>query len=217
MSRKSATSRVALEQRYERVEELLLSGIAPSRIETSLSKEYGITTRQVRNYITEVYERWQERRQTDAPYRRERVFLMAERFYAKAMADKRYGPAAQILGLLMKASGAFQQDDAHRDRLVAELGPPPTEPTAVLVWAQKAMAFELYNVLTNSALDPERKLRWIAELGGKLGMTHAKVLVESKLALIEAHAGLDTPAGSALPPPPQDPDGSRDRGPPQPA
>lgn len=154
---------------------------------------------------------------------------MAERFYAKTVSEKKYGPAAQILALLMKASGAFAQESPERDRLVAELGPPPTEPTAMLVWAQRAMAYGLYDVLTNPALVPERKLRWIAELGSKLGMTHSKSLVEAKLSLIEAHAGLDQPgapqpptvpqpqpaAPSAAPTSPSEADGPLDSGPPR--
>src|SRR5437870_1082171 len=111
MAKKGGSNELILELRYERTEELLLSGVGPSRIESSLSKEYGVTTRQVRNYIAEVYRRWQERRQADAPLRRERVFLMAERFYARTFTEKKYGPAAQILALLMKASGAFSQQD----------------------------------------------------------------------------------------------------------
>ena len=216
MANKPGSSRIPVEQRVERVEELMLSGVAPSRIEVALSKEYSLSRRQIRNYITEVYRRWRERREADAPLRRERVFLMGERFYTKTMAEKKYGPAAQILGLLMKASGAFEQRNEGQERLVAELGPPPLEPTAILVWTQRALALALHDVITNPALDPERKLRWMSELGGKLGMTHAKVLIESKLALIEAHAGLDGPpqvlptTPAPTPPAAPEPDGTRD-------
>lgn len=190
MAKTPGGSRIVLEQRIEKTEEMLLAGIAPSRIEAALAKEYGVSPRQVRNYIAKVYAQWQSRRQADAPHRREKVVLMAERFYARCMAQKKYGPAGQILALLLKASGAFTQDSPDHERLVAELGPPPKDPTQVLVYAQRVMAHALYEVISNPALDPERKLRWVAELGSKLGMTHAKTLVEAKLAVIEEHAGI---------------------------
>jgi hypothetical protein len=43
------------------------------------------------------------------------------------------------------------------------------------------MLFALNEVVSNPAIDPERRLRWIAEIGSKIGMTHAKTLMQAKL------------------------------------
>ena len=102
------------------------------------------------------------------------------------LSEKQYSAAASALTLLGRMSGAFVQHDAARDQRIAALGAPPEDPTLALVWAQKTMILALHEVVTNPSLDPERRLRWIAELGGKLGMTHSKTVVESKLDAVAA-------------------------------
>ena len=175
------SSTVELGERIDRVEEMLCAGIDPGRVERTIAKEYGVSTRQARNYLGKAYARWQSQTNEDAPHRREKVIRMTERFYARALSEKQYTAASSALGLLARMSGAFAQHDAEREKLLARLGPPPDDPTLVLVWAQRCMASALYEVVSNPSIDPERRLRWVAELGSKLGMTHAKALVGSKL------------------------------------
>jgi hypothetical protein len=51
----------------------------------------------------------------------------------------------------------------------------------MLVYAQRCMAVALSEVVNNPAIDPERRLRWIADIGAKIGYTHSKALVQHKL------------------------------------
>ncbi len=165
----------------EKAEELLCAGISPGKVERKLADDYFITERQARKYIAQVYARWQARTTVDAPHRREKIIRMAERFYAKALVEKQYTAAANALGLLAKMSGAFVQHDPARDEMLARLGPPPEDPTLALVYAQRCMLFALSEVVSNSAIEPERRLRWISEIGAKIGMTYARTLIEQKL------------------------------------
>jgi hypothetical protein len=43
------------------------------------------------------------------------------------------------------------------------------------------MLIALNEVISQPGIDPERRLRWIADIGAKIGMTHAKALVQQKL------------------------------------
>jgi hypothetical protein len=176
-------SRIDISERIEAAEELLCAGLSPGRVERKLSQDYGISTRQARTYIARVYERWEEQITADAPHRREKVYRMAERFYAKALIDKQYTAASNTLHLLAKLSGALQQE-SNRENPLATLGPLPTDPTEALIYAQKAMIVALSEVVANPNIDPERRLRWISEIGGKIGMTHAKALMQAKLARV---------------------------------
>ena len=174
-----------VEDRIDKAEDLLVGGISPGRIERALAKDYNVSTRQARRYIAAVYDRWRQQTIEDAPHRREKIIRMAERFYSKCLTEKQYSAASNALILLARMSGAFTQHDPTRQERLAQLGPPPTDPTQALVWAQRCMVFALHEVISNPSLDPERRLRWIAELGGKLGMTHAKTLVQHKLDEVE--------------------------------
>jgi len=181
MAKQTTANMLETEERVDKVEEMLCAGIGPSRIERTLAKDYRITVRQARRYIALVYQRWREQTRADAPHRREKIIRMTERFYARALSEKQYTAASSALSLLAKMSGALAQHDPDREQRMAALGPPPDDPTQALVWAQRCMVQALSEVVFNPSLDPERRLRWIAELGGKLGMTHAKALVEAKL------------------------------------
>jgi hypothetical protein len=167
----------------------LCAGLGPGHVERQLVRDLAISTRQARRYIQRVYGRWNAQSAADGPHRREKVIRMAERFYAKAMAAKDLRAAVQALQILGTMSGGFQQHDAERQKRMAALGPPPQDPTRALVYAQRIMIDALHEVATNAALDPERRLRWVAELGSKIGLTHAKALVEAKLDQIEEQAG----------------------------
>ena len=172
--------RAQTEERVERAEEMLCAGFSAGKVEQLLAKEYAVTTRQARNYIGAVYKRWGKQNEVDAPHRREKLVRMTERFYAKALMDKQYTAASQALNLLARMTGAFAEVP-QTDAMVAVLGPVPTDPTQMLLYAQKAMAYALSEVVSNPALDPEKRLRWISEIGGKIGLTHAKALVQHKL------------------------------------
>jgi hypothetical protein len=190
------SDKVTLAERIDAAEELLCAGLGPGHAERQLAKQYGVTPRQARRYLSAVYTRWREQSASDAPYRREKVIRMTERFYAKALAAKDFRAGAAALQILARMSGAIRQHDPERERLMAELGPPPDDPTQALVYAQRVMVHSLHEVAINTALDPERRLRWIAELGSKLGMTHAKALIEERLGVVEEHAGMGRRQGT---------------------
>jgi len=178
-------SRIDIEERVEKAEEMLCAGVSPGRVERRLADEYGVTVRHARRYITRVYRRWQKQTDKDAPHRREKIIRQAERFYAKALAEKQFTAAANVLNLLARMSGAFTVRDPDREKLLAALGPPPDDPTLALVYTQKVMMFALREVIENPSIDPERRLRWIAEIGSKIGMTYPRVLIEHKLDTVE--------------------------------
>lgn len=170
------------EDRLNEIEEMLCTGVSPSRVEQILAQKHQISTRQARRLRQKVYDRWDRQARADAPYRREKLIRMGERFYARCLAKKQYTAGAQMFGHLARMSGAFAQHDPIREQRVAEIGPPPTEPTQMLVWAQRSMALALWEVMTHPSIEPERRIRLITEIGAKLGMTHAKALVEARLA-----------------------------------
>lgn len=177
-------------QRIAEAEDLLCTGLSPGQTERQLAKDYGVSTRQARKYIARVYEHWREQSAADAPHRREKIIRMVERFYVKALVAKQWAAASHALTLLGRMSGGFVQHDPVRQQKLDEIGPPPTDPTGALLYAQRVMSLELAMVASNQALDPERRLRWIAELCGKIGMTHAKALIEERLEELERRLGL---------------------------
>lgn len=131
--------------------------------------------------IDAVYTRWDQQSITDAPYRRERIIRMAENFYTKAVADQQFTAATAALQMLARMSGAFIQHDPNREASIATLGPLPDDPTLGLVYAQKCMLLTLQEVALNVSIDPEKRIRWIADIGAKIGITHAKTLIQHKL------------------------------------
>jgi hypothetical protein len=195
---RTKSSRIELEERLERVEELLCSGFAPERILRVLVDEYGISSRQGRNYLTKVYKRWQRQSLHDAPHRREMLYRKAERFYGKAMANKQWTAAAHALALLAKLAGAFTAQSPDRKVALAQLGPIPKDPTAALTWTQQVMLRTIAEVYSDATIDPLTRARYIAELGGRMGMTHAKALVEARLDAIEQRLMPPADAASRL-------------------
>lgn len=183
--RVTRTGKLEMVARIDDAEDMLCAGFAPGKVQRQLAKKYGVSVRQGEKYVAAVYRRWRHQTAEDAPFRREKVIRMAERFYAKALSDEKHGPAAQTLVLLARLSGAFAMHDAECQARVDALGPPPEDPTRALVWGQRCLVLVLDEVMRNPAVEPERKTRLVAELVAKLGMTHAKALVEAKLDAIE--------------------------------
>lgn len=178
-------SKVQIEERVDAAEELLCSGIGSGTAERQLAKRYDITTRMARNYIAKVYERWKEQTKEDAPHRREKLIRTTERFFAKAMHAKQWGPAASALNLLARLSGA-NTDQESREHLLRQLGPAPTDPAQMALYAQRCLVIALNEVITNKSLDPERRLRYIAEIGSKIGSQHVKALTGARVEQLEA-------------------------------
>jgi hypothetical protein len=170
------------EDRLNEIEEMLCAGISPGRVEHLAATRFGISPRQARRLRMKVYDRWKMQSQTDAPHQREKYIRMGERFFAKCVAREQFTAAAQMFGHLARMSGGFVQHDPARDARVQQLGPPPEDPTQALVWGQRCLMLQIDEVTRSAVIDPERKIRLVGDLVAKLGMTHAKVLVESRLA-----------------------------------
>jgi len=188
------SSRMEMEARLDRIEEMLCAGIGPGRIESTVAKEYGITTRQARTYIGRVYQRWQTQTEADAPHRREKITRMAERFYARALSEKQFAPAVQTLNLLAKLSGVLTQPSPEHKERIAELGPPPKDPAQVLGWIERSMLAALGEVMANPAVDPEQRLRWAMELYKGIGMTQARLRAKAEGALLDGADGFLDPS-----------------------
>lgn len=187
-----------LSARLDEIEDRLAAGLPPGQVDRALAQKHGISVRQARNLRQKVYARWREETLADAPHRREKLIRMVERHYALAMrgetitlpdgttkTDRPWTAATSTLRLLAEMSGAFAQYDPEREAHVAELGPPPSDPTQALVWGQRCLVLQLDEVMRNPAIEPERKTQLVGDLVAKLGMTHAKALVEAKLSAIE--------------------------------
>lgn len=193
--RRAKAARFEVEQRLTEIEDRLLAGINPSRIESELSQPpkinkegenvggWGIVPRQVRKYITEIYRRWETEAKEDAPHRREKLIRMGERLFARAIGSGKYGAANGALNTLAKLGGAFARPaEAGRKSVVERLGPPPTnDPTKALIYAQQVLVLSIEDILSDSTMDPEKRYRLLGDLSAKVGMTHAKALVEDKL------------------------------------
>lgn len=173
--------KVEKERRIQEAEEQLCVGVSPGRIESDFKNRYEIGRRQVQLLLAEVYKRWMVQTQKDAPHRREKVIRMAERFYARALADKQYSAAGNVLTLLARLSGAFTSYDPARQQILDAIGLPPRDPTQAVIWAQQAMLAAMHEVLSSPAIDPERRIRLLADLGSKVSYTHAKALIEAKV------------------------------------
>jgi hypothetical protein len=200
VARKPGSTQAALDVRLERVEEMLTLGLSSERIAVALSKEFGVSRRQVRNWIAKVDERWDRETQADAPFRRERLLRKVGRFYTKALSEKKYAPAGQALALEAKLVGAFTQKNPELDRMIEALGPPPSDPTQMLLYAQRMMALAFRDAMTSAVLD-ERRLRWIVEFVKAFGMTHAKAVVQHRLAEVAGRVfgGVETPSDALVP------------------
>lgn len=189
-----------MEIRVDRAEDLLASGISAGRVERALANEFRVTPRQARTYISRVYDRWRKQTSLDAPHRREKLFRMVEHFYAKSLGAEQYTAASQALALLAKMSGAFHPQQVD---IASRLGPVPKDPTQALIYAQKAMMAMLEQVIADPSIDPERKLRWVSEIGGRIGMTYSRTLQQSKLEELARHVlagGVSDDAGEPIQP-----------------
>jgi hypothetical protein len=190
-----------LQERLDKIEDMLVGGVPAGQVDRRVAREYGITVRQAQRLRAKLYERWDTETLTDAPHRRETLIRMGERFYAKCVAADKYTAGAQMFGHLARMSGAFAHHDPARDARLVELGPPPSDPTQMLVWAQRGMAFGLWEVLNHPSIEPERRIRLITDIGAKLGMTHAKALVQARLAEVAGRVfgGVETPSDALAP------------------
>lgn len=178
-------SKLELETRLDKVEELLLTGFSNRKVEALLSQEYGVTARQARRYIEQAQLRWKEQSTREAPYRHERRLRRLDHHYLKMMAKGEYTCATQTLAQMAKCDSAFNPHDAEHARQLEALGPPPANGQNLLPYMRRLLAIEIWSVASNQALDPERRLRWIAELSAKTGMIYARSEVEEQLQLAE--------------------------------
>jgi len=82
-----------------------------------------------------------------------------------------------------KASAALRRKsrDEHPTPYSSLGLPPLDDPTAALVYAQNALLMALHEVLNDPGLTPEQRWRFITDMTAKIGMTHAKALVQSRI------------------------------------
>lgn len=171
--------------RLDDAEDMLRAGLTPSVVRRTLVTKYGCSPGQARKYVQAVNARWREQMTEDVPFRRERVIHMVENHYARAMAAKKFAPAATSLGHLIRLSAALQQHNPARAERIRALGPAPMEPGKALQYARKILLIELEEVANNEDLDPEKRLRLISEVTGKLGMLYSRSEVEEALEEVE--------------------------------
>lgn len=192
------TNKMMIAERIDRVEDLLAQGLSTSFIEGLLSGPpvtdpdtgkntggYGVSRRQVKKYLARVYDRWEEQRIEEAPRRREKTIRMAERLYARAFAKEDFGAAGTALSLLSRMTGVFAPHDPERDQLIAELGPIPSDPSKMSLYAQKCMVIELAFLLRNTAIDQEKRMRWMIEIQRQLTVGKVAALAAARVVDLE--------------------------------
>lgn len=196
--------KIDIERRVLMVDELLAIGMRSGEIERKLAADYNVSVRQARKYIATARKRHAEESARDAPHRRDEIIQVGTRLYQKALAAKDLKTAAQVWTQLAKMSGAFIQRSSERDRVITEIGPPPTDPSQALLYNNRILTWTLWEVFRDDNLDVERRVRLIGDLGAKLGIVQPRTELEAKLARLEAHAakevepvdGEEIPSGS---------------------
>lgn len=164
----------------------IVAGIGRTTVAAQIIERFKCSERAAQDYIDKVYRRWKEQNASDVPFRREANYRRGERLFAKAVAARSYSAAAAVYVGLSRQSAAFNPHNPLRKKRLEELGPVPEDPQKALAYARQLILIELEDVANNAALDPERRLRWISELTGKLGMLYSRAEVEELLARMEA-------------------------------
>ena len=177
-------SRIELEERLDHIEELLASGVPTGVVVRKQCGEWNLKRRQVENYIHRVYARWEKARAADAPFAQEKLRRKIERFYGKAMADKKYGPAAQILTLEARLSGIFDHP-AARQSVLERLGQPPEDPGEALTYVRKVLMQALWEAQTSPNLDMKSRQHIVGDLAFKLCATQGRTEMEAAVLRID--------------------------------
>jgi hypothetical protein len=89
-----------------------------------------------------------------------------------------------------QASAAGQPSVAS---FAAQLGikPPPDDPLALVVWVNGVAGKLCWVALSDEHLTLDQRLRWASDFIAKAAMTHAKALVDERLAALERRQQLD--------------------------
>lgn len=187
-------------ERVDAAEELIVAGLTRSVVLQQLRERFGCTERTARDYIDKVHERWKTQNSSELPFRREAMYRRGERLFAKATAAKNYSAAAATYASLCRQTAAFNPHSPERKKRIEALGPVPDDPAKALAYARNVILLELEDVVTNVALDPERRLRWVSELTGKLGMLYNRAEVEELMARLTAtiQSQLQQPAAAEV-------------------
>lgn len=180
------STKIEVVARVDSAEEMLVAGLGSGTVRRQLVDKFGISDRQAQKYISAVYARWRGENAADVPYRRETHFRRGERLFAKAIAAKSYAAAAAVYAAMSRQTTAVNPVNPRRRARLEELGPVPTDPSQALQYARSALLVELEDVQNNDALDPERRLRLMTDICGKLGMLYARSEIEEVVARVEA-------------------------------
>ncbi len=185
-SRAPRATQAELAERVDAAEEMLLAPLASLIVRKQLIERYGVSERQAKQYISEVYKRWRQNR-TEHPARRELNYRRGERMLGKAVAAKSYSAAAAIYTAMTKQSAASSAPETRlRKKLMARLGAVPDDPSEALGYARQILLIEMAEVATNPDLDPKERRRWLSEFAGKLGMLYSRAEAEELLKELEA-------------------------------
>lgn len=94
--------------RVVQVESMLIDGWRPSEITQALTKQWGITTRQIEKYIAQVKNQWARTVTEDSTEAKAKYIERLEKLYRLSVEDKQYGTAIKIQDVLNKMYGLYE-------------------------------------------------------------------------------------------------------------
>lgn len=185
----SAQAQEEREARLARIEDLLSGGAQQHQIVRLLAKPppdgYELWPRTTRALIVEVYKRWQEQREREAPHRRERLIRMAEQLYLKTQQAKKFSAAAGVLTLLSRLYNVAQPDEEQREQLQAQLGPLPEDPSQYPLYTQKALMLTMVNVASSTSMDQQQRMRFLVQYGQAITHGSPQALASNRIQQLE--------------------------------
>lgn len=108
--------------RLDAIEAALGRVLPHSIIERKFATEWKITRRQVRRYISKVYEEWEEQAKENRATHRSALRWAFQDIYQKSYSDQEWGMALQALDRIGRLDGCYAPDKVEVSGEITNLG-----------------------------------------------------------------------------------------------